>query len=171
MKQISAHRFEIPQGDFAKTTYSSSLLPLNHRRERGERGRGGRRAGGRWPQATWGVPGEGGRRRWRVGEGRRGLHVRKKGKNKETLGATMVEAHQRRRPRWSRAQIHRLRMNRWSDHRIEGTGTKLSKRQTQWYPRIPSTTHRSKVIAHRSCCRSWNYLELWRAILGVSGLI
>jgi hypothetical protein len=36
----------------------------------------------------------------------------------------------------------------------------------QWYPRIPPTTHESKVIARQS----WNRPELRRAILGVSDL-
>jgi hypothetical protein len=73
-------------------------------------------------------------------------------------------------PRRSRAQIHRFRTNRRSDRWIEGTGMKLSTRRTQWYPWIPMTTHRSKVIACLSCRRSWNHSELQRAILGVSDL-
>jgi hypothetical protein len=52
-------------------------------------------------------------------------------------------------------QNHRLGMNRRSDRRIEGTGTKPSTRQTQWYARIPPRTHGSKVIARRS----WNHLR------------
>jgi hypothetical protein len=69
-------------------------------------------------------------------------------------------ANQRRRPRWSQGQICRLSTNYRPDRRIEGTETKLSTGRTQRHPRILSTTHRSKVIAHRSCCRSWNHSEL-----------
>jgi hypothetical protein len=35
----------------------------------------------------------------------------------------------------------RLATNHWSDRWTEGTGTKLSTRRTQRYPRIPPTTH------------------------------
>jgi hypothetical protein len=69
-------------------------------------------------------------------------------------------ANQRRRPRWSQGQICRLSTNYRPDRRIEGTETKLSTGRTQRHPRILSTTHRSKVIARRSCCRSWNRSEL-----------
>jgi hypothetical protein len=67
----------------------------------------------------------------------------------------------------SRTQIRRLGTNHRSDRRIEGKGTKLSIRQTQRYPQIPPMTHRSKLIARRSCRR----LELRRAISGVSDRI
>jgi hypothetical protein len=61
-------------------------------------------------------------------------------------------------------------MDRQSDRRIKGTGTKLSARRMQRYPRIPPMTHGLEVIARRSCRRSWNRPELRRAIPGVSGL-
>jgi hypothetical protein len=43
------------------------------------------------------------------------LHGRENEQHEETLGTTMVEAHQRRQPRWSRAQNCRLGINLRSD--------------------------------------------------------
>jgi hypothetical protein len=101
-----------------------------------------------------------------VREGRGGPARTGNVKHEETLGATMVEAHRRKRHRWSLAQIRRLRTNRRLDRRIEGTETMLSTRRTQRYPRISPTTHGLKVIARWS----WNRLELCRAIPRVSDL-
>jgi hypothetical protein len=47
------------------------------------------------------------------------------------------------------------------------TGTKSSMRRMQWYSRISPTMHEMKVIARRSCRRSWNRLELRREIPGI----
>jgi hypothetical protein len=91
-------------------------------------------------------------------------------KTKNSMGNNIGKAHRRRNPRPRRWQIHRLRTNRQSDRRNEGTWTKLSTRRMQRYPQIPPTTHGSKVIARRSYHRSWNRPELRRAITGVSDL-
>jgi hypothetical protein len=92
--------------------------------------------------------------------------LRREDENEEHHVKNGGEAHRRRNSCRSWAQIRRLRTNRRSDRRIEGTGMKLLTRQTQRYPRILPTMHGLKVIAHRS----WNGPELRRAISGVSDL-
>jgi hypothetical protein len=89
---------------------------------------------------------------------------------KNTMDNNGGKAHRRRNSRRSREQIRRLTKNYRSDRRIEGTGTKILTRRMQPYPRIPSTTHRLKVIARQSCRRSWNRPKLRRAIPGVLDL-
>jgi hypothetical protein len=71
----------------------------------------------------------------------------------------MVEAHQRRRPSLEPStnssigdELSVVSTNQ--RHRDEA----LDER-TQWYPRIPSTTDGSKVIARRSFRRCWNHLR------------
>jgi hypothetical protein len=56
----------------------------------------------------------------------------------------MVEATGEDEVHQSRAQIYRLRTNRWSDQRSEGTRTKLSTRRTQRHPQIPTMMFGSK---------------------------
>jgi hypothetical protein len=51
----------------------------------------------------------------------------------------------------------------------KGTTTKLSARQMQRYPRIPPTMHGSKLIARRSCRRSWNHLRTSTSDFGSFG--
>jgi hypothetical protein len=94
-----------------------------------------------------------------LGRGRLYDYTTKKTRTKRTNNRG--RAHRRKKPRRSQGEKHGLGTNRRSDRRIEGIGTKLSVRRTQRYPRIPPTTHGSKVIARH---RSWNRSELRRAI-------
>ena len=81
-------------------------------------------------------------------------------------GQQWRETHRRRRSSLEPRKNHRLAAKRRLDRRIESTGTKLSTRRMQRYPRIPPTMHGLKLIAHQSYRRSWNRPELRRAILG-----
>jgi hypothetical protein len=94
---------------------------------------------------------------------REALHGRE---NEEILGATMEILTGEEDSRRSREEIRRLPEIRGSNRRIEHVATKPSTRRTQRYPRIRQTMHGLGVIARRSCRRSCNRPELWRAIPG-----
>jgi hypothetical protein len=79
----------------------------------------------------------------------------------------MEEAQREEDTRRSWSQIRRLPKIQGSNRRTERASTKPSTRLTQRYPRIRQTMHGLGVIARRSCRRSWNRSELWRAIPGV----
>jgi hypothetical protein len=79
---------------------------------------------------------------------------------------TMEKAHRKKNPRWSRGENHRLTEIRGSNRRTERAATKPSMRRMQRYPQIRQTMHGLRVIARRSCRRSWNRFKLRRAIPG-----
>jgi hypothetical protein len=109
--------------------------------------------------------GRGHRRQGELGREGEALREQETKKQKSFMDNNGGRAHRIRRPRRSREEKRRR-----PDRQIEGTGTKLSKRRTERYPRIPQTTYESKVIARRSCHWSWNRPELRRAIPSVSDL-
>jgi hypothetical protein len=160
MEQISAHSFKITHGVSQKycllPLFFSFLSPW-----KGE-GRGGQSCAGEGATPTAGARGAttaAHRGVGRVGQppspggyaggGKEGEGApppgRERGKREGLRGEDKNDEHNEkqwrrgspeRRPCWSRGQIRRLRTNRRSDRRIEGTRTKLSTGRTQRYPQI-----------------------------------